>query len=205
MKITAIKQQVKRQDRYSVFVDGTYALSLSEGALIESRLASGQQLDAHQLDALKQSAGLDKAYGNALRYVAMRPRSERELSDYLRRKQLDEAASTEIIGRLRALDLVDDSAFARSWVASRRLLKHTSKRRLMLELKQKHVAEETIREVLEADETDERSEIRAIIEKRRAHYADDQKLMQYLARQGFGFDDIKAALAAVKAEESGEV
>ncbi|HSX35124.1 MAG TPA: RecX family transcriptional regulator [Candidatus Saccharimonadales bacterium] len=204
MIISAIKQQVKRRDRYSIYVDGAYAFSLSEGGLIESRLASGQEIDAARLSELKQTAGLDKAYGNALRYVVMRPRSEWELQDYFRRKQIDESAAQEIIERLRNLDLLNDLAFARAWVSNRRLLKQTSKRRLMLELKQKHVAEDTIRQVLEEDDTDERSQLKALIAKKRARYPDRQKLMQYLARQGFRFDDIKSALEEVEAEEAEE-
>jgi regulatory protein len=196
MKITAIKQQVKRQDRYSIFVDDKYAFSLSEGGLIESHLVRGQELENGQLSDLKRTAGLDKAYGNALRYVAMRPRSEWELQQYFRRKQIDDEAASQIIERLRGLDLLNDLAFARSWVANRRLLKNTSKRRLILELKQKRVADDTIRQVLDEDQTDERTQLRALIEKKRSRYPDDQKLMQYLARQGFGFDDIKSALSA---------
>jgi len=201
MIITAIKQQVKRQDRYSVYVDGKYAFSLSEGGLIESKLAGGQEIDAARLSELKQTAGMDKAYGNALRYVAMRPRSEWELHDYFRRKQVDETAAAEIVQRLRDLDLLNDLAFARAWVANRRLLKQTSKRRLMLELKQKHVAEDIARQVLEEDETDERDQLKALIAKKRSRYPDQQKLMQYLARQGFRFDDIKSALEDLNNEE----
>lgn len=194
MKITAIKQQVKQQNRYSIFVEGKYAFSLSESGLIESHLASGQEIGEKQLADLKKTAGLDKAYGNALRYVAMRPRSEWELQDYFRRKGIDEVAAKQIVERLRAVGLLDDLAFARSWLTSRRLLKSTSKRRLRLELKQKHVSEEIIGQVLEEDEADERQTLRDLIEKKRSRYPDTQKLMQYLARQGFSFDDIKAAL-----------
>ena len=194
MTITAIKQQVKRHDRYSVFVDGKYSFSLSEAGLIESRLASGQELDAAQLSDLKKTAGLDKAYGNALRYVAIRPRSEWEMQDYFRRKGIDAEAGAQIITRLRGLQMLDDMSFAQSWVASRRLLKAVSKRRLRLELQQKHVPGDIIDRVLREDETDERDTLRALIAKKQARYPDRQKFMQYLARQGFSFDDIKSAL-----------
>jgi regulatory protein len=162
--------------------------------LIESKLASGQEIDKSELKKLKKTAGLDKAYGNALRYVAMRPRSEWELQDYFRRKGIDEDAATQIANRLRSAGLLDDGAFARAWVANRRLLKSTSKRRLKLELKQKRIAEDIIDTVLQEDETDDRQALRELIEKKRARYPDEQKLMQYLARQGFSFDDIKASL-----------
>ena len=62
MQITAIKQQVKRTDRYSIYVDGKYAFSLSESGLISGGLVSGQELDAGELKRIKKAAGLDKAY-----------------------------------------------------------------------------------------------------------------------------------------------
>lgn len=198
MKITAIKQQQKRVDRYSIFVDGKYSFALSESGLIDSRLASGQELTELELTALKKTAGVDKAYGLALRYVAIRPRSEGELIDYFRRKQIDADAAKQIIQRLREVGLVDDASFARAWVANRRLLKSVSVRRLQLELRQKHVPSDIIDQVLQEDEGDDRQALRELIEKKRARYPDQQKLMQYLARQGFGYDDIKSTLADVQ-------
>lgn len=200
MKITAIKQQEKRKDRYSVFVDEKYAFSLSESALIEARLASGQEIDAKQLKSYKQLSVDDKAYGNALRYVVMRPRSEWELRDYLRRKQAEEPVIEKVVSRLRAIGLLDDVAFARIWVDNRRALKPTSRRKLALELKQKHVASDIIDAVLAEDgeSTDEREVLRQLIVRKRARYADNQKFMAYLARQGYAYDDIKSVIEELK-------
>jgi regulatory protein len=194
MKITSIKQQIKRPDRYSVFVDGKYSFSLSESALLTSGIASGREFDAMQLETLKDASTADKAYGNALRYVAMRPRSEWEMETYLRRKQVDEPVAEVIMNRLRAVGLLDDAAFATAWVANRRQLKSTSKRRLRLELKQKRLPEAVIDQALKEDEADERDTLRELVEKKRARYPDRNKFMQYLARQGFGYDDIKSVL-----------
>ena len=195
MKITAIKQQVKRADRYSVYVDGKYSFSLSEGALLDQRLASGMELEPAQLEDLKAESGNDKAYGNALRWVAMRPRSEWELATYLRRKQVEEPVAEVITDRLRRIGLLDDRGFAQAWVANRRLLKATSVRKLRLELKQKKISEAIIDEVLAEDDTTDSDSLRALVAKKRARYPDDTKLMQYLARQGFGYDDIKRVLS----------
>jgi regulatory protein len=198
MKITAIKPQVKRKDRYSIFVDDKYAFSLSEAALLEQRVASGQELDAQQLKDFKRLSVDDKAYNNSLRYVAMRVRSTWELTEYLRRKQVEEPTAEKILNKLRKLGFVDDSVFARTWVENRRLLKPVSKRRLIQELKQKRVSETVIKSVLDADEADEQTVLKELVAKKRsqAKYRDDPlKLMQYLARQGFGYDDIKSALA----------
>jgi regulatory protein len=197
VKITAIKQQVKRPDRYSIYVDGKYSFSLSEVAFLRCDLASGRELDAKQIDDFKQLSADDKLYNRALRYVAMRQRSVWEVQDYLRRKDGSPELIEEIIGRLQDLGLLDDARYAESFMRDRQLLRPTSRRKLALELKKKHVPEEHVSAafaVLEVDETQSIQEV--IIKKRRqSRYQDDQRLMQYLARQGFGYGDIKAALS----------
>ena len=60
MKVTGIRQQQKRADRYSFYVDGAYAFSLSESALLESGLVSGQELDQQALEQYKQLSQDDK-------------------------------------------------------------------------------------------------------------------------------------------------
>lgn len=198
MKITDIKQQVKRQGRYSVFVDDKYAFSLSENALLEQKVRIGQEITASDLQNYKDASKFDKAYNLTLSFVARRPRSEWELQDYFRRKEIDEEAGEQILARLKNFGYVDDTAFARSWIENRRLLKPVSKRRLMQELRQKHVADDIVHSVLEDDETSDRDTLRLLVERKRkqSRYQDDTKLMQYLARQGYNYDDIKAVLRA---------
>jgi regulatory protein len=197
MKITAIKQQVKRQDRYSIFVDEKYSFSLSELALINSGLRLGQEVTQEQLDELQNKAKIDKGYNQALNLLARRARSEWELRDYLKRKDYDSPIADEILNRLSDLGYVDDLAFAKAWVENRRLLKATSKRRLNAELRQKRISDDIIEQVLAEDETDEVEVLRELVQRKRkqTRYQDDLKLMQYLSRQGYNYDDIKSALS----------
>lgn len=201
MIITSIKQQVKQKNRYSIFVDGKYAFSLSEGALLDSKIVSGQEIDPTDLKRFKQLSAEDKITGVVLRYAAQRPHSEWEIQEYLRRKQASEPASEKILQKLRHIGLIDDAAFARSWVENRRLLKPTSRRKLQLELQQKRVSQAVIDEVMRRDsqEIDERSVLYELAKKKRTRYSDKTKLMQYLARQGYGYDDIKSVLGEIEA------
>jgi len=194
MKITEIKAQVKVPGRFSIFVDGKYTFSLSDTALLEEKLHVGQGLDAAEVKRLKQVSSDDKLYGQALRYVAIRPRSEWEIRSYLQRKSAPPALADQILSKLRNMRMVDDVNFSRAWIENRRLLRPTSKRKLQQELRAKHVNTEVIGQVLAADETDERTALRELIAKKRSRYPDKLKLMQYLARQGFGYDDIKAVI-----------
>lgn len=196
LKITAIKAKVKREGRYSVFVEGEYVFSLSAEALLDSRFVVGQELTKAELADAKKQSQEDKAYNLSLAYVARRMRSEGELRDYFRRKDYAPELADQLLARLRRLGFVDDVEFARRWVENRRLLKATSAKKLRLELRQKHISDEIVRQALEEDETDERQVLRDLIAKKRktARYQDDQKLIAFLARQGFNYDDIKSVL-----------
>ncbi len=198
MKITAIKQQVKRQDRYSIYVDGSYLFSFSESELLASGIKIGLELDEAKLVDLKDKAVLDKAYDRSLNLISHRMRSEWELRDYLKRKDYDEGVQEVTIIRLSDRGYIDDTDFAKRWVENRRLLKATSKRRLAQELRQKRIADDIINQAIEADETDESAVLAELIERKRkqSKYQDNLKLMQYLARQGFSYDAIKSALSS---------
>jgi regulatory protein len=201
MKITKITQQAKQRDRYSIFVDEKYAFSLSEQALLDSKLNTGLELTKEQVTEYKQLSADDKLLGRTLRWIAMRPRSVWETEFYLKRKDASPEQIEQILNKLSDLGFLDDLKFAEAFVRDRRTLRSMSSRRLQLELKKKHVSAEVIDEVLAEDETDESAMLRDIIIRKRQqtkYREDEMKLMQYLARQGFSYGDIKDALSELK-------
>ena len=197
MKITDIKQQVKRQDRYSIYVDGKYAFSFSESELLSLGLQINQEFGEGELEELKKTAIEDKAYMRSLDLLSRRARSEWELRDYLKRKDYEPEVIEKIVNRLTNAGYIDDAKFAEAWISNRRLLKATSKRKLRMELLQKRVSNEIINVALEDDETDEGQVLKDLVNKKRqqSRYQDDQKLMAYLMRQGFNYDDVKSAMS----------
>jgi regulatory protein len=196
MKITNIKQQVKRADRYSVYIDGKFSFALSEAELLRLGIFAGQELTPQQLEDLKDDSVRDKARYQTLGQLSRRARSEWELRDYLKRKDYSPEVIDAVLLQLADYGYVDDKKFAETWVANRRLLKATSARRLKQELKQKRVSDDVIDQVLEEDETDELEVLKDLVARKRKQtkYQDNLKLMQYLSRQGYNYDDIKSAL-----------
>ncbi|MEK7594380.1 MAG: RecX family transcriptional regulator [Patescibacteria group bacterium] len=196
MKITSIKQQIKQTGRYSVYVEGKYAFSLSADALIDSKLVNGQELTDQQVREYKQLSDDDKLYALTLRYIAIRPRSKWEIKQYLERKKPSPTLSDQLLNKLSIIALIDDQKFAQAYVNDRRLLRPTSRRKMILELRRKHIADEVIKSVVGDEPDEEKNALRGIIERKRTQtrYQDDLKLMQYLSRQGFGYGDIKSAL-----------
>jgi regulatory protein len=199
MKITKIAQQVKRANRYSIFVDGKYSFSLGENEFLKLGLHSGQEITDEILDQYRDESAYGKWFDKTLNLLSFRLRSEWELRDYLRRKECPPEIAEKILNKLSVNGYADDEQFARRWVENRRLLKATSRRKLQMELKQKRISGDIIDKVLaeDKDEVDERQVLRDLVERKRARYPDKLKFMQYLARQGYNYEDIKSVLEEV--------
>lgn len=212
MKITAISTQAKDQNRVNVSVDGKYRFSLDVFQVGELGLKVGRELSDEELAELEQESQFGKLYARALEYCLVRPRSIREMKDYLWRKtratkyrsrktgELKERAGVSqgvadrALERLIEKKYLDDEKFARFWIDNRFQTKGVSLKRLKLELTQKGIDREVIERAISESPRNDEDELQKIIAKKRGRYPDDQKFMQYLAGQGFSYDDIKSVL-----------
>ncbi|MBQ6510510.1 RecX family transcriptional regulator [Candidatus Saccharibacteria bacterium] len=92
----------------------------------------------------------------------------------------------EVISRLVEKGYLDDQKFAEYYVENRFVKKGISQKRLRMELIKKGVDKSIIDDTLESTARNDEEEIQKIIAKKRARY-DDDKLIQYLVRQGFDY------------------
>lgn len=193
--ITAIKQQLRRPERVSVYIDGKYRLSLHQSELNDSGITQGQEVSATQLEQLLVRAVQDKALLAAFNQLSFRPRSTSELRQHLARKGFDDDQIDLALERLQQDGLVDDAAFAAEWAASRQQQGLKSRFRLQQELRQKGISQSDAEMALSSLE-DEVQIIASLIERRslRHRYPDGRALTSYLQSQGFKYDDIKTAL-----------
>lgn len=207
MKITSISVQQRDKNRVNVSVDGKYRFSLDLSQLTELGVKTGNEYTETELADLENESQFGKLYMRALEYSLMRPHSQHELSQYLYRKTRDtrtktgsikkgvsKALTERVYARIIEKGYVNDQNFARYWVENRQLRKGISKRKLQAELASKGVDRSIVESLLSETERNDSDELIKIIEKKAARYPDDQKLIAYLARQGFGYDDIKQAI-----------
>jgi len=207
MKITSISVQQKDKNRVNIMVDGVYRFSLDILQVADLGIRVGKEYTDEELTELEIESQFGKVYTRALEYCLMRPHSAKEVRDYLYRKTQDKrgkdgtvrkGVAAEITqrayARLQEKGYINDEAFTRYWVENRSLAKGASKRKLTAELRAKGVESQIIEKYLSESARTDESELAKVIAKKRRRYPDDQKLMQYLARQGFAYDDIKRAL-----------
>ncbi|MBN1400299.1 MAG: RecX family transcriptional regulator [Anaerolineae bacterium] len=188
--VTAIRRQKRRRDRVNVYLDHEFAFSLQR--VVAARLSVGQMLDVEQIADLRKRDGIERAHERALHYLSYRPRSEREVRRYLQRKEFGEEAIDEVLARLKRTHLVDDLAFARSWVENRESLRPRGPWMLKAELRQKGLSDQIIDAVL-VDLDEEASALKAseAAVRRYARLSEQvfrRRLWGYLQRRGFGYD-----------------
>ena len=194
MKITAIKQQVKNPERASIFLDNKYAFSLTLNELVSEKLKIGTELDDAEQKRLKKLSDDGKLRMRALEWVLARPRSEREFKNYMFRKKAEPEMTERLITEFTDRGYLDERRFA-EWLSELRKRKGKSDRAIRSELAGKGIDREIADEaVLNGDELTRLKELVDKKGKLPRYKADPQKFMQYLARQGFSYDDIKTVL-----------
>lgn len=197
-KVTRIAPAVKTAGRYNVFVNDKFSFSLDESQLVRLGLKKGQEIDTETLTEYKSESDFGKNYIRAVDLISRRLRSEREIRDYAFKKQWVKENTEKVIERLHERGYLNDEKFAESFVRSRANLRNFSQRKMELELMKKGIAKDIIKKVLsESDEFDESAALKKLTAKKRNNYDDERKLIAYLARQGFNYDDIKSALSEI--------
>ncbi|MBW4061280.1 RecX family transcriptional regulator [Candidatus Saccharibacteria bacterium] len=195
--VTTITRQKKRDTRYSIKIDGEYSFSLSDLDLSNSSLRVGTQLSDAEVVDWQRRSGDSMAYDLALRYISIRRRSTAEIERYLIRKEYDESVIRDIISRLTEIGLLDDEDFAAAWIRDRQLLRPRSVQALKFELMRLGLSRDVIDSALAKTGGDEIEVVAKLIERRQRQYPEREKLMAYLARQGFRYDQIKLAFERI--------
>jgi regulatory protein len=212
VKITAITAQQRDPNRVNVMVDGKYRFSLSIFQVADLGVKVGREYSEAELSGLEGESQFGKLYARALEYCLMRPHSDKEVRDYLYRKTLsrrvrnrktgeikqregyDTSITEKVHGRLVDKGYIDDEKFTRFWVENRNVRKGASKRKLQAELAVKGIDRGIVDQVLAESGRSDTEELRKVVERKAGKYNDPQKLIAYLARQGFSYDDIKSVL-----------
>ena len=179
----------RRKDRIRVRLESGEDLELD--ATLTGRLTVGQSLDAIELAQLETEDAVARGMRWAYGQVARRPRSENEIRQGLRQRNLTPAQQDQVLERLRTRGWLDDKAFADAWVENRRVFRPRSAFALRAELRQKGVAPPQIEAAL-AGHDDEASALEAGRKAARRWASAgavefQRRLTSHLMRRGFDY------------------
>jgi len=211
-QITSLKIQ-RNKKRVNLYLDHRFAFGLSLDGLVREGLFVGQKLTDQQVEKLFFSHQLEKLYSKTLNFLSYRPRSEKEIKDYLKKNlstlpaparrsfsesgiacQVERKIQSKILKKLKRLKLLNDFDFASWWVNQRLTFRPRGKRLIRAELFQKGISKNIIDKVLSTINNQQSTILaKKVINKKMKFYKKlpelklRQKLFSHLARRGFDF------------------
>ncbi len=113
MIITKIERQKKNSIRRSIFLDGSFAFGVSEDIFVRFALFDGKEIDENEKIEIENAELEHSVKSLALKFRSYRPRSKKEIVEYLHKKGFDEPLISKAVEYLEFLKLLDDEEFAR--------------------------------------------------------------------------------------------
>ena len=197
--MTVSKIEPLSKSRYKVFIEGQFAFTLYQGELSRYHIAEDNRIDEEVYDILRKLV-IKRAKLRAMHLLSDMGRTESQLRTKLKQGGYPDEAVEEAIRYVKSFGYINDAEYVRSFIDSRKEKK--SKKEIYAALKQKGVDSDIIEQVFEEmdyGEEDSRQAIEALMRKRNynpdsADLKEKQKLMGYLMRKGFRYEDVNSVL-----------
>ncbi len=212
MKVTQVEPQ-KKPRRYNIYLDGKFAFGADEDLVVSHRLVIGKDLNPGDLELILFEAEVGKLMERMYALFNIRPRSEKEVRDYLRTlaykrkiKDQDEISDVSIqslIDKLYDKGLLNDEQFAKDWIEARS--KKYGINRIKQELYQKGIS----REIIDNEIRDNRYEINSVqtakkllerkmrVWKNLVPMESKRKATEFLMRKGFEYSVVKETIEKI--------
>lgn len=207
MIVTGVERIPKRRGRMQVYVDGIAALELAASTVRSQDIVPGKIVKQTDLDALTAAEQRRQAMTAAAAMLARRPRSEREIRRKLAQRKTGATVIDETIARLRAVRLIDDAEFARSWTESRDRTSPRGRRLVVQELRTAGVDTAVATEAASAIDDEDAAyrlaagRVRSLA--RLDYVAFRARLGGFLQRRGFGYGVARATVERCWRENGG--
>lgn len=208
---TVVKITKDKGQFYLIWLSSGDKLRVSEDILVRHRLLKGQELTEATIAEIKKSGSYDVGLQMSLNYLSYQLRSEKEIFDYLKEKEILLDDRKKIVQQLKNLNLLDDKLFSECYVRTQMRLSDKGPRMIQQQLKKKGIKEEDIQHGLELFTLSEQVEVAvAAAEKAMKRYRDKsfkdslQKVKLNLIQKGFNYEVIDLALEEVSFEKDEE-
>jgi regulatory protein len=206
--IVSIEPLPRRKGGYTLTLDDGRTISIHEEVIVKYKLKSGMELDDDQLEKWILEADAKMAYDMALRYLAFRSRSRKQLCDYLTRKGFNSQAIEAAAGKLEEYGFLNDQDFAIRYVKDKNLGKPAGRRLIAHELQSKGISQDVLDNALshfsEKEELEQAIRLAMKYQKRFEGVPSKEsrvKIARALQRRGFGWEAVKNALQQLQCDD----
>ena len=203
MTISKLTPSKRVEGRWLAFLDDGAILRLGENEVIQFALYAGKELDEEEAAALLDSARRSGLKEKAIELLSRKPQSRKELERKLTQWEASEEETTAICDRMEELGYLNDVSYA-AQVVRHYAAKGFGERKLRDELYRRGIPRDLWDEALEQAE-DPADAIDDFVAKKLTGKTPDRKELKKvsdaLARRGYSWSDISAALKRYETED----
>lgn len=197
MQITDIKPVTKT--KFKVYLDGQFAFTLYKGELFRYRIQKDEDLSEELYQEIREKVILKRAKLRAMHLLNDMDRTESQLRTKLVNGDYPADIVDVAIAYVKSFGYINDESYIRRFIESKR--KSKSRKEIYALLMKKGVDMNQVEDILSEyySVEDSLNAIRDLLHKKRydPNTATDQethKIYGYLARKGFGYDDIRQVI-----------
>lgn len=198
MKITKIEPQ-KNSNRVNIYIDGEFAFSIFKEIQYKYNLMEDREIDKKFINEVLLKEERLKAKNKALSLLSYRQRTSKEITDKLTKEGFSKETINETIEFLKEYKLIDDLAFAKSFMEAK--VKKYGPNKIKYDLYKKGIPKDIIHEVLnDYTSSDEYAQALELAKKKIKSYKGEDKKSKYrklgsfLQRKGFSYECILKVL-----------
>lgn len=193
------KTEAVTKTKYKVFIDEQFAFVLYKGELRRYRIAEDMEIEPKVYEKIRTEVILKRAKLRALHLLNDMGRTEEQLRTKLKLGNYPEDLIEEAIDYVKSFGYINDAAYARNFVESRKDKK--SKKEIYALLCRKGLKSDEIEAALEECYkcSDSQAAIECILRKKKydpetADKVETRKILEYLMRKGFHYEDIRQVI-----------
>ena len=193
MIITDITPQKRRKDRYNLYCEEGFLLSLSDETIVKNSIKKGADLSSALIEKLRREDTLKYAKELAASFISYCPRTRREVITHLEKKGIDSVSAEQAADMLEEYRYIDDEKYAREF--SRIYSSKLGSRMIKQKLMQKGISSEAAEAASKANSQTQMEAGKKICEKYAKKYAAldsyerNKKIYAALIRKGFSYDE----------------
>lgn len=199
-RITGLIQQKRNQERVNLFLDGAYWISILKNDLLKNDLFKGKEILKEEKLYLEKISDFSKKWEKLSNWIARRPRSVKETSDYLNFKlKLESQETDSLLKKATDSGLLDDEKFARWFIFQRTEFGLHGINKIRSELINKGIRPDIVNRSISNMELDFKDSLERLKEEisielkkyKTLDYASKNKIIRKFLSRGFNYEDIK--------------
>jgi regulatory protein len=207
--ITKIEDIERNKKRVKIYIDNYFYSNILKDLVESNNIELSKSISKNVLDKIMIESELDFAYDKLLNYITKSMKTFYECKNYLYDKGFNKIIINNVLDKIKTYGYIDDKKYAEMYIDYHN--ENKGQKRLEMELKNKGIDENIIKETLESKRDKNSDYINALeiaLKYKKQNKLDlktREKLIRALYSKGYEWDIIQEVLRKIGIEENDDL